>query len=1111
MTAAASPRRRRRGLSVHVAPTAAALAPAIAGVALAGLALTTLTPVADIEVLRAVTGRADVAAVIDRVAQADAAVARAYWAALALAGALIATAIGLYALFRRVLAQSLQNLADSVVETSRTDEAAAVWGRERADPLGVIARTVEVMQWERLRALAAAEAAETQGHDGQAEALTSAAAKADRIQDALSRSVTAVSQTCNDFQGVLDRAEKALNLASNAAWDGATAQRDTMNDAIAALRVIADDLAAAAPRAGDEPAPAAPEPDELASAAVERAYHATLAHIESDDAGTATGTPTGAPAHALDDAVAALESLAATLTRETEASADAARALTAQAAAFANDAQDAAHHTTALAHALASADAHAGRLAGDADAFAARMADHLTVLSAATPLSPGSPSADGDVAQSDRLAELLGTASRLTENLAAAADRVTSASDTTLNAALGANPADADPRLEDAIARLEALMASLSAADGEPARLDASALDAVLAPQFAPVTARLDAIAETLASAPAPASPEALDAVVAPMTRTILARFEAITTALDSIADGVGAVSTRAFGLTPDDLQGLQADLHVIKTLSASFDDSLTAAARGLKSHLADAADQAAATTAERVTQLMKTTQASVSDTVSSAVRAAAPTPSDVAEELERRLNARLAPLTRLDALAAQVKLVEDRLAHLNAPAAPVAADEVAQRVGEALEARLEAALGALQTTAAKLDAHHTDAAREDAAPRFDAERSSFRRMAVAFELVLRDVNAHAARLAEAVGRVEEGATPAPAAQSASAEAAQDSAGFDALRSAIADVEARLLEAVRDARAPARAGGHDDDAQDAAADAASQDECADVPVFEAGRDSFQRLVVGFRHVLRELGAQADALRDVVDVARTPAAAPTAPAAPEALEGEVLPPAPAPSSDARGHDQEAAAALEPFAADRASMQRVVIGFRHALRRLDEETDTLHDTIARLKGDDAGGLSGPSFAAFEERLSELLKAVQAAANAGGTADAAASAPEANGELAASATTTVLRAIDRLSARAATLNDAVARQGEVLRSVIEGAEDNLGDKAEHLVERLERAARDARAHTTEFLAIAAALSRDLDEARDASWTEEPAPTPHAAVAARAKRRITQRRRAS
>lgn len=1108
MTAAARPRRQRRGLSVHTAPAAAALVPGLAGVALAGVALTTLTPVADIEVLRAVTGRADVTAVIDRIAQADAAVATAYRATLALAIAMIVMALGLYVFCRRAIAQSLQRLADSVVETSRTDDTTTVWGRDRADPLGVIARTVEVMQWERLRAVQTAQAAETQGREEQAQALNGAAAKADRIQDALTRSVTVVSKTCSDFHGVLDRAEKALNLASNAAWDGATAQRDQMNDAIQAIRVITDELAAAAaaripttadgsgaPNVGD--ADGAPSSNTQAPHTT-RAYHATLVHVPgaaapSEDDAEALGdndAPAGLPHAAtvdLDVAIATLRDMTATLSRETEASVDAARAITAQAAIFASDAEAAARHTAALAQALDSADAHAERLAGDADSLAERVTTHLTALEEAATPPATVPSSESDTrAEDERLTGLLTTAQDLVARLVAAREHPP------LDASINA---DTDPRLEDAIARLEALMATFSAAIADtPPPLGVDAIDTALARRLEPVAGRLDTVAETLAEAPAALSVDTLDAALAALTRPIAARLDAVAEALANVGEGVRTLRSRPLGVTPEQLDAFRSDLEVIKTFSGSFDDSLTAAARGLTSHAASVADQAAAKTAERVTQHMKTAQSSVSDAVSSAVRAATPTSGDVAEELERRLSARLAPLARLDALAAQVKLVEDRLAALSAPAEPTLAEDTVRRLSANLESRLETALEGLQAVTDKLDAVHQDATPDDAEgtapeapPSFDAERSSFRRMAVAFELVLRDVNGHAARLAEAVGRVETGVAPSPAPN-------DQQPMLDALGAALADVEARLTQAVLDAR------GDDTAVVEHPTPVADDDAPTDAPLYDAGRDSFQRLVVGFRHVLRELGDQAEALRGVVDAARAPSA-PTAQPTPPALEGEVLPPstAPAPEND----DDRHAGALEPFAADRTSMQRIVVGFRHTLRRLDDETHALHEAVETLKGGASDVPAGASLANFEERLAELTRAVQTAA--ANTVDAAPPQPR------DTAPSDVLRAIDRLSARAATLNEAVARQGEVLRTVIDDASDELGPKAEQLVERLERAARDARAHTTEFLAIAAAFSRDLDETRESSWDEDPAPTQNAAIAARAKRRISMRRRVS
>ncbi len=1208
--------RRAGGPTIHAARVIAGGALALAAIALASVALTVLSPQVDGAILGEAArlgAEGDWGPLLERLAQADAAMARGYWAVLGAAGLLLMAAIAVSTMVHALTVRAAERLADSIVEASRSEETAIVWGRDRRDAFGVIARAVEFLQWERLEAGAAAAAAEAHTP---IEVMDSAAAKAVKLQDALSRTVSAASRTCNDFQTVLDRAEKALAHASNAAWDGAAAQREEMERAIAQLRHVVDAIT--------------PPQDETPTGPTSE--NATPDPLSNDMAGAAdpltddkmADALSAEHAAALADAVRVVERLGGALAQNIQSAAQAADTLSRQSQGVAAAADGLTERATALGGQAATMDARAAAMTTQAEALAQAAADAGThqddtaerwtetldgVLAtlrdtvddhkaaavsrdAQTLATEDAPAPRTDLALwegalDDGLDRLLTAAQQMNAQHAALAalepaarasleEARNLAQDLRETMAASAAPTPTtphdtlepmgaewpDPRLDDAVARLEAMIVTLGhnavpmgealpeaepmdeahAAGGLMARIDDAALRLeTLADIQAGASHRHDEAAEALrqsvqtmfteraeAEAQPPATPGATQhasAELAPAPHTMATpewraledrladlagdTVQAVTTALQDqatmlradMADWAAQITAPATAAPvaadattdiPERLHRMLTDLRVrLDALDARLFDQLNAAQSAFHSTLETAMRDTAAQSQAQADAPPQADAAAINDWARAWT-----------EGLEKRLQGQLAPLTRLDALAAQIRLLEDRvMAHQGESTAPQAeidmdalAAQITRAVGDTVGQRVEA----LEVLAQKLEetaaqnasapapsTPHATPADEDALstlPDFAPERALFQRMSVAFNLVLRDLGAQARRLSETVDAVADApkadATASPAGDSAFA-------ALEARLSAlIAQCETTLAAAVHTAAAPRDVAP--ELAADPARDTAPADIAATTPDFRADQTEFQRMVVGFRHVLRELDAQARALRDTVNgVAVT-----SAPATPKALEGEILPPP-----------------TTATPADRTAINRVVDGLRTAHNRLDVEADALHAVVTDLQARAAAAPTnaGPAiahedaaadalsvrFSAIEERLADLAQAVQHAAadNVRALRDAMeASAPHAderdNTPAAPPPADAVLRRLDALTARSTAMNEAVLRQSDLLRALLDEDRAALGDKAEALTERLERAARDARAQTTEFLSIAAALSRDLDAAR----TDEP-----------------------
>lgn len=170
------------------------------------------------------------------------------WGAFGLAGllSLFAVCCGVLAM---ISVRPLRLLADATLDASRSDAAAPIWGRERSDAIGVIARTVEYMHWQRVEAAAATAASTLQTH---VDAIESASVKASRQQDALSRSVAAVT---GETKAVLDALKRvAKDLEDRARRPSAVASAGQFEHILDSLDRIAG-LVEQAPETHADPAP----------------------------------------------------------------------------------------------------------------------------------------------------------------------------------------------------------------------------------------------------------------------------------------------------------------------------------------------------------------------------------------------------------------------------------------------------------------------------------------------------------------------------------------------------------------------------------------------------------------------------------------------------------------------------------------------------------------------------------------------------------------------------------------------------------------------------------------------------------------------------------------
>ncbi|MGL4239974.1 MAG: hypothetical protein ACRCTI_02555, partial [Beijerinckiaceae bacterium] len=312
---------------------------------------------------------------------------------------------------------------------------------------------------------------------------------------------------------------------------------------------------------------------------------------------------------------------------------------------------------------------------------------------------------------------------------------------------------------------------------------------------------------------------------------------------------------------------------------------------------------------------------------------------------------------------------------------------------------------------------------------------------------------------------------------------------------------------------------------------------AGLPLIAGEQLSFQRVLAGFRLLMRDIGGEAARMKEIVDgvAAGTDAwkaGPPPAPAtaveqhAPSAdpavlgrldaidvalrdIESKVAAAAP---TRAEGEMAETSAAALPLLNDeRDSMQRLLVGFRLQLRELDAQTSELRDKIAGIRQPetlvlapeiDAGMLAplhgaaeriaegvAETLSQLEQRLSEpVSRLTDAVADNAGMLSSAHAAMAAPAKTASAEGPATLRAaVEAMQDAARSIDGRIGQVDQLLATLRKGGalgSDLLGE----VVSGMEAAATDLRREAGDFLAIGAALTHEL-EAADGGGAETPA----------------------
>lgn len=404
---------------------------------------------------------------------------------------------------------------------------------------------------------------------------------------------------------------------------------------------------------------------------------------------------------------------------------------------------------------------------------------------------------------------------------------------------------------------------------------------------------------------------------------------------------------------------------------------------------------------------------------------------------------------SRIDGVAEAVSSLDIRLCYeANAePAVPTVIAERFDRLTEQLNDTL-ANIGQLSRKVTDLQDSETrrqPGFRSGSAsdlPLFDAEKTSFQRILIGFNLLMRNIGAESARLRETI-------TEIAGLKVLDSKTAADSGHLEELLVSLKQVTAELGAKAHAIATPKSQQGIEPGPQRAVDDLKS---------VHTQKDSLQRLLVGFRLLMREIGSETEHFRNAVEsIARPIGVSPA--------DGiEILTSLESRIEILGAGTAEAIAALEarlvaPFT---ATADRIRDDVSHSLAaieaRLDAPIGALTDCVTES--------------------ANVLREVKAVMSAGGFAAIGHATAQSSKETTLSQAVAVIeRASDNLEARLGTVDAGLARLLSRLNSGLDGA----GDKAEieALAHQLEQAGTEMRGQTGEFLAIGAALSKELDDA--------------------------------
>jgi hypothetical protein len=390
--------------------------------------------------------------------------------------------------------------------------------------------------------------------------------------------------------------------------------------------------------------------------------------------------------------------------------------------------------------------------------------------------------------------------------------------------------------------------------------------------------------------------------------------------------------------------------------------------------------------------------------------------------------------------LGEQVEALKTKVAAFEVPAVPEAAGPGAGLGAEVLR-RFDLLDGKLADLAASgaagMRTHHGEVL--PPTQDFGPEQQSFQRLLAGFRILMRNISTESERLQASVSKIAHDSEGV--AGRVDSMAAPHSDRLETMLGAMGEMVVQLGERVRDGAPQAgrsAAGSH---------------------MFDAQQAGFERVLVGFRLLMRDLGQEADKLRGALSVM--------------------------PDGMSAGH--------EPGAAVVARVDHQMQALNASLAALMGDLEARMASPINAAADNIGHAVAESLASLEQRLAEpvhlmidtakecavLLRDVKKAlAEAPASPAAAALVPATQGHPAARITEVTDRVDRWIDEVDGTINDL----SENLSDARNVADPKLQKALDQRIGQLTELAVQMRRETSEFIAVGAAISRDLDDTTDA-----------------------------
>jgi hypothetical protein len=393
----------------------------------------------------------------------------------------------------------------------------------------------------------------------------------------------------------------------------------------------------------------------------------------------------------------------------------------------------------------------------------------------------------------------------------------------------------------------------------------------------------------------------------------------------------------------------------------------------------------------------------------------------------------------------------------------------------------LEPVLSSLATIESKLIAIDAAAATAPVASHpdlslvaeFDAARAPLQRLLVAFRLAVRDIGLESTRLRSSIDGLAEPADAAPPLD------------LSAITDKLDDIATRL-------------GSLETATQNSVQKQLTHPDLGQLPEFDAGKAPMQRILVGFRLALREIADSAAQFREIVgQINAQPvveaASAPTIDLSPIAARLDALAERfelveaatrvtikPQPATVATSNP-----VLPQLVIDRSAMSAALTGLKLMMREMADNAAALRSAAEALPGKveviapamDLSAITEPLAALREELAAGHGVLAEIHAQMGRDAEASRDSSTQHGDLTAPSLLSTLSLMSGFSSAVETrFNDIEGRISDVARRYGSGSGQGRV-AAEELVARLLNATAEMRGEVGKFLAVGAALSREIE----------------------------------